>query len=260
MEAATENETVDSILGGRLKLVQPRKGYRFSVEAVLLGRFVHAASRAHVLELGAGCGVISIIIAALFKPREVAAIEIQPVLAELIARNAALNSLPMVGARCADLRERKIEGIAPASFDLVVANPPYRAQASGRESPDEGRRMARGESAGTLRDFVAAAARYTRHGGRAAFVFSAERSAELITLMRSYSLEPKRIRFVHPRAAKPASAILIEARKGAGVEVAIEPPFILYSRKGIYTKEARMLLGTGSKSRRVQSQHPSRGR
>ena len=120
--------------------------------------------------------------------------------------------------------------------------------------------MARGESAGTLRDFVAAAARYTREGGCAAFVFSAERSAELITLMRSYSLEPKRIRCVHPRAAKPASAILIEARKGAGVEVAIEPPLILYSRKGIYTREARMLLGTGSKSRRVPSQHPSRGR
>jgi tRNA1(Val) A37 N6-methylase TrmN6 len=251
MEAATENETVDSILGGRLKLVQPRRGYRFSVEAVLLGSFARAANRDRVLELGAGCGVISIVIAALFKPRQVAAIEIQPALAQLIARNAALNGLPMVAARFADLRERKIEGITPAGFDLVVANPPYRARETGRESPDEGRRLARGESAGTLQDFVAAAARYARHGGRTAFVFSAERSAELIALLRSHSLEPKRIRFVHPRAAKPASAVLIEARKGAGVEVVVEPPLIIYSRKGAYTKDARRLLftqGAGTQS------------
>jgi len=225
-------------------LIQPRHGYRFSVEAILLDRFERASTRDRVLELGAGCGVVSIMMAALYRPREVVALEIQPELAEMIARSTGLNGLKSVHAVCADLRQKKIAGVEAASFDAVVANPPYRAAASGRENPEHGRRIARGESAATLADFVAAARRYARTGGRVAFVFAARRSAELISAMRSKQLEPKRIRFVHPRIATPASVILIEARVGGGIEVAIEPPLILYERPGIYTAEARALLSS----------------
>jgi len=200
--------------------------------------------RERVLELGAGCGVISIMIASIYRAREVVAIEIQPDLAEMIARNAALNDLGSVRAICADLRHKKIAGVEPASFDLVVANPPYRATSAGRENPNSGRRVARGESSATLADFVAAARRYARQGARVAFVFTARRSAELISTMRAKKLEPKRIRFVHPRIGMPASVVMIEARVGGGIEVAIEAPLILYDRPGIYTSEARAILSS----------------
>ncbi|MGH7925116.1 MAG: tRNA1(Val) (adenine(37)-N6)-methyltransferase [Candidatus Binatus sp.] len=225
-------------------MIQPRHGYRFSVEAILLGRFARASTRDRVLELGAGCGVVSIMIAALYRPRGVVAIEIQPKLADMIGRSAAINGIETVRAVCVDLRQKKIAGVEPGSFDLIVANPPYRATAAGRENPDRGRRLARGESAAALADFVAAARRYARTGGRVAFVFTARRSAELISAMRSKQLEPKRIRFVHPRLAMLASVMLIEARVGGGIEVAIEPPLILYERAGIYTSEARALLSS----------------
>jgi tRNA1(Val) A37 N6-methylase TrmN6 len=106
--------------------------------------------------------------------------------------------------------------------------------------------MARGESDGAavLMDFVAAADRYARHGARVAFVFTARRSAELISAMRSKQLEPKRIRFVHPRIATAASVMLIEARAGGGIEATIEPPLVLYERPGIYTSEARAMLSS----------------
>ena len=240
--STNDSETRDTILDGSITLIQPRHGYRFSVEAVLLGRFARATTRNRVLELGAGCGVVSIMIAALYKPREVVALEIQPTLAAMIARSVTLNDLGAVHALCADLRQKKIAGLEPASFDLIVANPPYRAAASGRENPDHGRRVARGESAATLQDFVAAARRYARTGARVTFVFTARRTAELISAMRSHQLEPKRIRFVHPQIAMPASVILLEARAAGGIEVAIEPPLILYDRPGIYTSEARALL------------------
>lgn len=239
-----QNETCDTILDGSITLIQPRHGYRFSVEAILLGRFVRAGTRDRVLELGAGCGVVAIMLAALHRPREVAAIEIQPKLAEMIERNASINGLDSVRVACADLRRRKIGGIASASFDLVVANPPYRAAAAGRESPDHGRRIARGENTATLSDFVAAARRYARTGGRVAFIFTAHRSAELISTMRANKLEPKRIRFVHPRIDLPASVVLLEARARGGIEVTIEPPLILYERPGTYTSEARALLSS----------------
>lgn len=225
-------------------MIQPRHGYRFSVEAILLGHFARATARERVLELGGGCGVVSIMMAALYRPREVVAIEIQPALAEMITRNAAINDLDSVRAVCADLRLKKIASMEPASYDLIVANPPYRSVAAGRENPGHGRRIARGESAATLADFVAAARRYARRGGRVAFVFAARRSAELISTMRLNQLEPKRIRFVHPRIATPASVMLIEARAAGGIEVAIEPPLILYERPGIYTAEARELLSS----------------
>jgi len=238
----SSNETRDTILDGSITLIQPKHGYRFSVEAILLGRFAHATARDRVLELGAGCGVVSIMMATLYRPREIVAIEIQSALAEMISRSAAINGLKCVSTINADLREKKIARVEPASFDLVVANPPYRAPAAGRENPDHGRRVARGEGATVLADFVTAARRYARTGGRIAFVFAARRSAELISAMRAKQLEPKRIRFVHPQIAMPASVMLVEARVAGGIEVAIEPPLILYERPGIYSAEARALL------------------
>lgn len=242
MKVASGEETLDAILGGRIELIQPRRGYRFGADAVLLGRFAKPRAGNRALELGAGCGVISMLLAALHDLREMAALEVQADLVELIRRNVALNRLPKVRALCGDLRARKIAGLAPASFDLVVMNPPYRARAGGRQSPNPARRLAREELGATLGDFLSAAARYLRHGGRLAAVFAAARSAELIAGLRAHSLEPKRIRMVHPRHELPASNILIEARKGAGVEVMVEPPLVLWAEAGVYSDEARRLL------------------
>ena len=230
------------ILGGALRLYQPRRGYRFSVDSVLLARFAAARPAARVLDLGAGCGVVALIYAALVKPHEVIALELQPALAALIARNVSLNGLGMVRAICGNLRNRSALGTAAGGFDLVLANPPFRARLSGRESPLAGRRLARGEPAAGLEDFAAAAARHARHGGRAAFVFAAARSAELVSALRSRRLEPKRIRFVHPYAAASASTVLVEARKGGGVEVEVEPPLVMYDAPGVYSDAARALL------------------
>ncbi len=236
-------ETIDSILNGSLRLIQPRRGYRFTLDAILLGRFIHPKPGARILELGAGCGVISVMAGALYAPRVVVAIEIQTGLASLIERNAALNNLTVVCAVAGDLRAAVIAGIDPASFDLVIANPPYRTQGSGRRSPVAGRDLARAESGASLREFVAAASRYLKHGGKAAFVFAAARAAELISELRINRLEPKRLRMVHPRLEMPATTILVEARKGGGVELEIEPPLIVYAANGIYTEEATALLG-----------------
>lgn len=237
------SETTDSILNGSLRLIQPRRGYRFSIDAILLGRFIRPRPGARILELGAGCGVISIMVAALYAPREVVAVEIQDEMAALVQRNAALNHLAAVRAVAADIRARAIDGLHAASFDLVIANPPYRAGGSGRRSPVAGRDLARAESGVTLQDFIAASARHLKHGGNAAFVFAAARGAELISELRAQRIEPKRLRMVHPRLELPATTVLIEARKGGGVELEIEPPLIVYAAKGIYSNEAQALLG-----------------
>lgn len=224
-------------------MIQPKRGYRFSLDAVLLGRFVRVRAGSRVLELGAGSGVITMMLAASANLRDAVALEIQPAMAAMIRRSAVLNGLSGVRVIEADLRSRTIAGIEANRFDLVIANPPYRASRSGRESPEQGRRIARAETSASMADFIAAASRYARHGGRAAFVFAADRAAELISALRAKKLEPKRIRFVHPYADTRASVILIEARKGGGVELQVEPPLIVHTAPGVYTNEARAMLG-----------------
>ena len=239
---ARGGETRNLILGGAISVVQPQNGYRFSVDSVLLARFAAARSRDRVLELGAGCGVIAMIIAATANPRQIVAIEIQPEMAELAKRNARANGFENLDCICADLRARRIPEVSPASFDLVVANPPFHARNAGQESPDRSRRLARGGAGASMVEFVAAARRHVRNGGRVAMVFAASRSAELISTLREHRLEPKRIRFVHPRVGLPAASVLLEARANGGVEVVVAPPLILEELTGVYTEEARSIL------------------
>ena len=224
-----------------LTVVQPYSGYRFAIDAILLAHFARPPQRARVLELGAGCGVVSLVLAAMHHPTQVDAVELQPRLAELITRNAVLNRISAVRAICADLR-RVIPELAQAGFDYVVANPPYRATRRGRESPDQERWIARGGGGATLAEFIAAAVRHARHGGKVAMVFTASRTAELIAELKQRSLEPKRLRFVHARPGEAATMVLVEARKGAGIEVAVEPPLFIHTSPGAYSDEVRAML------------------
>jgi tRNA1Val (adenine37-N6)-methyltransferase len=242
MEFDPRTETFDSILNGAVRLVQPRAGYRFSIDAILLARFAHPRQRDRLLDLGAGCGVIAAIVAATRRPREVVAIEIQTDLAELARRNFALNQLACATAIAADLRTRTIAGLTPGSFDYIVANPPYHAVRSGCESPNPSRRIARGAGGASLRDFIAAASRYATGNGRVAMIFPASRSADMLVELRAKALEPKRIRFVQPYADKPATSIMVEARKGGGVEAEVAAPLIVWQKPRVYTDEARRIL------------------
>ncbi len=236
-------ETNDKILGGRLQISQPRQGYRFSVDALLLADFARPKANERVLELGAGCGVVSLVIAVKSCPKEIVALEVDPAMARFAERNCESNRIANVRVLVGDLRDQHILGIEPQSFDWVVANPPYYAVGAGRQSPYPARRFARSETGATAGDFVKAAARYLRFGGKAAFVFVASRAIDLIAELRASRLEPKRLRFVHPRADRKASNVLIQAQKGAGTELAVEPPLILYEASGAYTAEARKILG-----------------
>jgi tRNA1Val (adenine37-N6)-methyltransferase len=252
MKTTESSESCDAILGGLVRVYQPREGYRFSIDSILLARFASARPRDRILELGAGCGVISLAVAKLYRPREIVALEIQPDLVAMIRRNAELNTVESIDAIEADLCTMNDARLRRESFDLVVANPPYRASRAGRVSPHAGRRVARSEAFATLQDFVAAASRYTRRGGRTALVFSADRAAELLAMLRAHRLEPKRIRFVHPYLDAPATTVLVEARKNGGIELAVEPPLILYDAPHVYSREARELLGEVASRRASQ--------
>ena len=230
-----EDETLDAIHRGALLFIQRRRGYRFSVDALLLADFA-GALRGEVADLGAGCGVIGLQLAKRSPGARVTAFELQESLAALATRNAALNGLRdrFTVQRC-DLRQ--LATLPSARFAQVVANPPFFREGAAVPSDDEERALARHELGCTLQEVLAAGRQLLNETGRIALVLPASREEELLTLFPKFPLTLGRLRRVHPAAAEPAKLILVEGTKTAG-EPELLPPLVLRDPWGRYTPEA----------------------
>ncbi|HEY2989471.1 MAG TPA: tRNA1(Val) (adenine(37)-N6)-methyltransferase [Candidatus Binatia bacterium] len=236
------DETLDALLRGRLSVIQSKTGYRFSLDALLLAHFAAAQGAERVIDLGTGNGVVALILAALGPALKVTGLEIQEPMAQRAARSVALNDLTgRVSIVQGDVRKIK-RNFSAGRFDVAVCNPPYRGLGSGRINPDGEKRVARHEIAADLPDFLRAAAYLLRRGGRIAVVYPATRMVDLLHTMREARLEPKRIRLVHSFAESGAAFVLAEGIKGAGSELKIMPPLIVYAKEREYTPEMSAIL------------------
>lgn len=210
-----------------LKLLQPEKGYRFSVDALLLCDFIRLKKRERVLDLGAGCGVIALVLAKRHEDARIAAMELQREMAELAAENIRLNG--MEGrVRLIEWDLNRIqEVVAAGEFDHVVSNPPYRTPDSGRLCMHPCDAMARHEILTDLGRLLNAARYALRPGGRISLIYPASLTAKLLPAMRDAHLEPKRMQMVHPRPGAQARLVLVEGCRDAGEEMAVLPPLFL---------------------------------
>ncbi len=222
-------ETLDELSIGNLKLYQSRSGYRYSLDPVLLANFVRPGKEDRVLDLGTGSGILPLLLVSLYGVEHVLGIEIQTALAERAWRNVIQNGM----AREIEIVQGDLRTIAeyalPESYHLVVSNPPFRPCGRGRIAPDDERAMARHELAGELGDFIDAAHRSLRHGGRFVLIYLAERMAELLAKLADRGLEPKRLRMVHSTAESEARLVMVEARKGGRPGLQIEKPLFIYA-------------------------------
>jgi tRNA1Val (adenine37-N6)-methyltransferase len=232
-------ETLDEILAGRLRIFQKKKGYRFSLDAILLAHFVALKSKGKVIDLGTGSGVIPLILAARFPHIAWTGLEIQSELAQLANRSVQLNCLQnhiniVKGDAC------KIKTIFPAhSFDAVMFNPPYRKINSGRINPDQEKAIARHEINGSLQEFLQAAKYLLKPAGKVFTIYPAKRLAQLVSLFRANSLEPKRMKFVFSDADSAAEFVLAEGRAGAREELKIESSLVIYDKDKKYTSQMK---------------------
>lgn len=226
------NVSHDTLFDGRLICAQSQNGYRFSIDAVLLAHFARPRRQDRVLDLGAGCGVISLILACRHPDILLTCLEIQDSLTQLITYNIHQNGLAdRLHLLPGDLRQIS-ELMAVGSFDLVVCNPPYYRLGSGRQNPTDEQSLARHEGQADLTDIVCAAAFALRTRGRLAMIYPASRGAALLTALRQRQLEPKRLQVVHPYPGADGTLFLVEAVKGGGEELTVLPPLYVHDRPG----------------------------
>ncbi len=216
------DESIDEFMDGRLKLIQSKTGYRFSVDAILLSQFVTIKRGDRIVDLGTGCGIIPLVLLLTKPVRYTIGLEIQEDLADQAARNTVLNGYESkMGVILGDI---KSPPFAPSSADVVTCNPPYRPKNSGRINPDLQRAIARHEMLASLDDILNAATRILRPKGRLAMIYSAARLVEVLVRMRGFNLEPKRIRIVYPGMESEAKLALLEASLGGRKGLKVLPP------------------------------------
>lgn len=225
-----EDERLDKV-NEQIYLIQKKKGLTFGTDAFLLAAFVRQSAHTVAVELGGGTGIVSLLLAAKKKVKQITVAEIQPAFAELIDRNARINGYEdRVKALCADVRELNAAKIG-REVDLVVSNPPYMKCNAGKRNVEDEKYIARHEVCGQIHDFCAAAGRLLRHGGKFVCVWRPDRTSELFAGLREAKLEPKRITFVHADADAEPCMMLVESIKGGAPSVRISAPLLLYEAK-----------------------------
>ncbi|MCU0902932.1 MAG: methyltransferase [Tabrizicola sp.] len=236
----------DKFLCGRLRLLQPVKGYRAATDPVLLAAACPAKAGDTVLDLGCGAGAAALCLGHRVPGLSLAGLELQPAYADLARRNADRNGIPV------EVHEGDLARMPKAlcrDFDHVIANPPYYPQ-GGTPSPITAR--ARAMRVDTpLADWVHAATRRLRPGGWLTMICGTDGLPELLAALPpklgSATLLP-----LAPREAKPALRIILQARKGGRAAFRLLAPFVIHQGpahdgdRESYTPTANAVLRDGA--------------
>ena len=247
----------DTLMGGRVRLRQPRGGYRVAIDPVLLAACVPARAGELVLDAGAGTGAAALCLAARVAGVDVVGLELFAAHAELARANVALNHasdrIEIVGGDIA----RPPPALMPESFDHVMANPPHLEPGAVRPSPDPGRAAAHVEGEAKLADWVGACLALARPGASVTFIHRAGRAAEVVAELARGAGAIVVLPLL-PRHGQAAKRVLVQARAGAANAGAAQngaapgdspvrtlPGLVLHDADGAYTDAAEAILRGG---------------
>lgn len=238
-----KNERIDDLQRNHYKIIQDPERFCFGMDAVLLSGFARAKEGDRVLDLGTGTGIIPILMEAKTQAAHFIGLEIQRESADMAARSVSLNHLEgKIEIVTGDIKEA-VSLFGAASFDVVTCNPPYMTEHHGLTNPEAPKAIARHELLCTLEDVISQAARLLKPGGNFYMVHRPFRLVDIITLLRTYGVEPKRMKMVYPFVDKEPNMVLIEANRGGRPRLSVEKPLIVYKEPGAYTDEIYDIYG-----------------
>lgn len=239
MDIAERDHT---FFNGRLRVRQPADGYRFSIDAVLVAHAADPAPGDTMVDLGTGCGIISLILASRHPRVRIWAVEIQESLADIAAANIVENRME---ERVCVLR-KDMRTLNPARIGdpvrWVVSNPPYRRVGTGRLNPASPKAMARHEIAVTLFEVVATARRLLPLSGRLVLIYPVERLADVLGRMSEADIAPKTLRMVHSGPQSDAGLFLVTGVRGGQPGLRVAPPLVIRNADGSYSDEVAAMF------------------
>jgi tRNA1(Val) A37 N6-methylase TrmN6 len=217
--------------------------FHFSTDTILLADFARPRRNKPAVDLGSGCGTIPFLWARRDRDTQFSAVELQPQGADMIRRTAELNRITNVIPVNADLK--LLKGVLPfGCFDLVSCNPPYKEVGTGLKNPDEEKMLARHEESCTVSDVCEAAKNLLQFGGRFCMCQRPDRLCDVMSEMRRFDLEPKRLRFVQQRPEKAPKLFLIEGRRGGKRGGLVTEPTLFIEENGDFSPEMKRIYGS----------------
>jgi len=228
--------TEDALLGGRIRLLQPSRGYRVAVDAVLLAAAIDAAPEDRVLDLGAGVGAVGLCLAARVPGCAIVGIELQPELAGLAVRNAVLNGAEhRIRTFVHDLAQPLPPEVT--GFDHVATNPPYLAAAVADPSPNASKALATVESSADLARWLGVAVAALKPAGALTVIHRIDRLEEIVAHLARLGWGDVTVKLL-----PPAARILLRARRSSTLARRMSSPLVLHRPEGGYTHDAEAIL------------------
>ena len=238
-----EGERLDDLQCNGMKLIQRGDVFRFGTDSVLLADFANPKKHDRAVDLGCGTGAIALLMAGHRPELRVDAVEIQPELADMAGRSAALNQMEdRVHVWNMDMREAW-RTLGAGAYSLAVCNPPYGRKGAALESAGEARRIACHEGDLTPSDVAASAAKLLKTGGRLCVIYPAPRAFEMMRAMHEHRLAPKRVRTVHGVEGRAPKFVLLDAVKGGGEGLHWLEPLVLRHEDLSFTEEWHRIYG-----------------
>lgn len=244
MVSLKDDERLDDLFTDQsMKIIQSPTVFSYSIDAVLLADFASIPlTRGKLIDLCSGNGVIPLLLSKKTKV-PITGVEIQSRLYDMAIRSIEYNNkkeqIQMIHGDLIDMPKR----FGNDKWDLVTVNPPYFTTKHEKHlNKNDYLTIARHEILVNLEQVIQTSSQLAKSGGKVAMVHRPNRLADIITLMRAYKLEPKRLRFVYPKKDKEANILLIEAIRDGKPDLKLLPPLYVFNSDGSYTKELRELV------------------
>lgn len=224
-------EIIESLGQFRLKVIQNKNSYCFSVDSLLLAEFIKIKNREKIIDLGTGCGIIPLLLYSPQKNNVIFGVEIQEKLASLAERNILINNLEKrIFIQQGDINHLKKK--FPAEyFDVITVNPPYIPSGRGKNSSDNEQLVARHELNIDFDTMMQISRYLLKKGGRLYLIHRADIFIPVIMTLKRYNLEPKILQFIYTKKGSQAKRFLLEARKEGGTELKVLAPLFIQRDK-----------------------------
>ncbi|MEN4045583.1 MULTISPECIES: tRNA1(Val) (adenine(37)-N6)-methyltransferase [Sulfurimonas] len=204
-------------------LYQPDSGYCYNSDSLFLYDFINSFHpKGKVLDVGAGCGVVGLLVARDNEKIELEAVEKQEVFRHFSKTNARVNKIAYRLHECDFLDMQEIQ-----KYDYIISNPPF-YPAGVQKSQNEILFNARYNVHLPLEKFFKKVSRLLRPHSHFIFCYDATQFGNVCVELERVKMKIVDVQFVHPKIDRSASLVMIHARNGSKAMMKVWPPLISF--------------------------------